>query len=166
MSLFQIKIVFQEKSGQLTQVHMWLSSRQTSCVSKQHRCCVHTAHPAIQIIFKNLLLNRFNKINNFHCFIKNILKWNGPFWNFVCWCMLDGWGSGWRLVPLLDLRWGTSTFPTCFDSAMLNVGTVKKANSIFIFLSEVVLTFGAPWKGLRDPLPGALTPYLGNHWTQ
>lgn len=32
----------------------------------------------------------------------------------------------------------------CFDFAMLNVGTVKKENNIFIFLSEVVLTFGAP----------------------
>ena len=129
MSLIQVKVVLQEKKWPVnsTQLHKWLSSRQTSCVGKQHRWCVHTAHLANQTIFKNLLLKGFNKINDFYCLVKNIVKWNssGLFWNFVCRCTTR-WLGQW-LVALLHLRWSTSTFPTtALTSAALNVGTVKR----------------------------------------
>lgn len=116
----------------------------------QHGCCVRTSRLAVQIVFTNFLLKGFNKINNFYCFVKNVLQWN-----FECVLMYKavaaaGWCHRWIYAK------APAPFPPLLWLCNVKCRHGEKANNTLILLSEVVLTLGTPWKGL-SPLWGPHT---------
>lgn len=98
-------------------------------------CFIHTFLLATQNIKKTCIQGlRFNKTNDFYCFIKDILKWTGIFLN---------WGRGsekqWLLLPFAALpllyQSGTCTFThCCFCIIHVNVNIMKKTSNISLLL--------------------------------
>lgn len=141
LSVFEVRIIFHEKRGsfssQCNLSHESLSSKRPSYLCLQQNC--YTRFPTLS--HRTRILKRqgsiFNTLNNFHCFIKDILK---PNWLFFFFLQMHGGKkhSQWllfQLMPLPRSHSSTSSFThVCFCTINAHFNTEKRYNNIFVLI--------------------------------